>query len=189
VRTFRSAVGLGRRFLKIGRSVVGSTCLRLEKTMLPIKKAAAKPAALPAVQRKSQMTSIAYNALSPADKKESHRLEFVARPAVVFAPTDYLYHATSTAAVGAIRVSGLTTRDARNLPAQDPSKDAFISAATTVAGAGSLSSSSTLLRFRPSQVPGTPPWKSYGAAGEVRSMSAVPANVLERRVGTNWVPI
>ena len=116
-------------------------------------------------------------------------MEFVFRPAVLFAPADYLYHATSTAAISAIKISGLTTRDARGLPAQDPSKDGFISAAKTAAGAGSLSSSSTLLRFKPSAVPGNPPWKAYGAAGELRTMSPVPANVLEKKSGTVWVPL
>ena len=139
------------------------------------------------VLRKGIIPSTVYSALSNADKKKSHRLEFEYRPPVVFAAADYLYHATSTAALGAIRVSGLTTRDARGLPAQDPSKDAFISAAKTAAGAGSLSSSSTLLRFKPSLSPG--PWKAYGAAGEVRTMSSVPANILERKQGPNWVPV
>jgi hypothetical protein len=147
------------------------------------------PNPAPAVVRKGAISSTAYSALSTADKKESHRLEFVHRTAIVFAATDYLYHATSTAALPAIKQSGLTTRDARGLAGQDPSKDAFISAARTAAGAGSLSSSSTLLRFKPSLIPGTPPWKAYGAAGEVRTMSPVPASVLEKRSGTTWVAV
>ena len=141
------------------------------------------------VLRKGAISSSVYSALSSANKKESHRLEFVHRPAIVFAATDYLYHATSTAAVSAIRASGLKTRDALQLPAQDPSKDAFISAATNPAGAGSLSSSSTLLRFKPTLNPGTPPWKAYGAAGEVRTMSPVPPGILEKRTGTLWGPV
>ena len=90
--------------------------------------------AAPAVVRKGLISSTVYSALSNADKKESHRLEFVFRPAIAFAPADYLYHATSTAALPAIRLSGLTTRDARALAFQDASKDAFISAARTAAG-------------------------------------------------------
>ena len=136
------------------------------------------------VLRKSLMSSLDYKNLNNDQKKESHQLEFEHRPAVVFTANDYLYHATSTAALVDIRLSGLKTRDARNLPAQDPSKDAFISAAKTAAGAGSLSSSSTLLRFKPSLSPG--PWKAYGVAGEVRTMSAVPANILEKKNGLNW---
>ena len=139
------------------------------------------------VLRKGLLSSTAYSILSNAEKKESHRLEFEHRPEVVFAATDYLYHATSTAALLAIRLSGLTTRDARGLAAQDPSKDAFISAAKTVVGAGSLSSSSTLLRFKPRLSPG--PWKAYGAAAEVRTMSAVPANILEKKSGATWVAV
>ena len=143
-----------------------------------------------AVVRKGLISSLAYDALSPADKKESHRLEFVFRQAIVFGPTNYLYHATSTTAVPSIKISGLTTRDARGLPFKDASKDAFISAARTEGGAGSLSSSSTLLRFKPSLIPGTPPWKAYGAVGgEVRTMSPVPANMLQKKSGTTWVAL
>jgi len=154
--------------------------------MPPPKKATPAPVA---VVRKGLISSLAYSALSPADKKESHRLEFVHRPAVLFGAADYLYHATSTSALAAIRVGGLKTRDALGLGAKDASKDAFISAAKTVDGAGSLSSTSTLLRFKPSAIPGTPAWKSYGGADEVRTMSPVPANVLEKRTGTTWGPV
>jgi hypothetical protein len=154
--------------------------------MPPPKPAAAAPVV---VVRKGLISSSAYSALSPANKKESHRLEFVYRPTVVFAQTDYLYHATSTSALAAIRVSGLTTSDARGSGGTDPSKDAFISASKTVDGAGSLSSNSALLRLKPSAIPGTPPWKAYGAAAEVRTMSPVPANVLEKRTGMAWGPL
>jgi hypothetical protein len=152
--------------------------------MLPTKRTT--PAAAPVVQRKGLMSSTAYSALSIADKKESHRLEFVHRQAIAFPATAYLYHMTATLA--AIKVSGLTTRDARGLPSEDPSKDAFISAAKTEKGAGSLSSKSTLLRFKPTQTTG--PWKAYGAADEVRSMSPVPPGVLQKRTAEGkWVAL
>lgn len=139
------------------------------------------------VLRKGLLSSAAYSALSTAEKKESHRLEFEHRPAVVFADAAFLYHATATSALASIRLSGLQTRDARGPGGTDPSKDAFISAATTIAGAGSLSTQSTLLRFRPNLSLG--PWKAYGAAAEVRTMSGVPAHTLEKRQGTTWIPI
>jgi len=152
--------------------------------MLPPKKPAAAPVA---VVRKGLLSSTAYSNLSDADKKESHRLEFLYRPAVMFGPDDYLYHSTPTSALAAIKVSGLKTRDALGLPKNDLSKDAFISAAKTEGGAASLSTTNTMLRFKASASPG--PWKSYGGVDEVRTMSAVPANILQKRSGANWVDL
>lgn len=123
--------------------------------------------------------------LTLIEKKLSHKLEFEARDWCSFTESDYLYHATSIEALPSIKSSGLLTRDERNLVSLDPSKDAFISAAKTIRGAGSLASGFVILRIKPAVAS----WKEYGANGEVRSMQTVPPENLEIQEGRSWRPL
>jgi hypothetical protein len=142
------------------------------------------------------MSPSEYNDLSYPQKALSHKLEFDARPKLKpfnqNKPNDpaclpeYAYHATPTSILKGIQESGLLTPDGvrqklgSSAQGTDPSKDAFISAARTLQGAGAMSGKSSLLRFNPALTDGD--WKAYGVAGEIRTMASVRPELLEVRV-------
>ena len=106
-----------------------------------------------------------------------------------------LYHATRTSSLDAIRTGGgLVPLAGRSHPCAgalsadwDASKAGLVSMSTTVAGAGAMGGTSTLLRTTSTGV-GGPVWRSvYGT--EVRTTSTIPASDLEMKVGAAWVPL
>jgi hypothetical protein len=111
---------------------------------------------------------------------------------------EYLYHATSPAALHQIAKSGLLPRDPswkpynpkERVPRFDASKDGFLSMATQLAGAGAMGSF-VLLRMRIGRDIGQWDFRQIEASTEIRTLIGIPPDRLEYSEdgGRTWSPL
>lgn len=133
---------------------------------------------------KNKMRPIDYQNLTFEEKQLSHKLWFDDRPVCSFTQEAFLYHATSIKHLESIKTYGLRTRQDLGLSKEDPSKHAFISAARTRSGVGTMLSGLVVLRFKPTGI-----WKAQGGSDEVRTMQPVHPGTIEKETSRGWEPI